>query len=87
MPVVKVEFFDRWKAIETIRAQDKVQGFADCALPDIVCADQQRMSVEFQLGRLDTAKIFNFQQNYFQDINSTVRQNTHMIRRFVLYWK
>jgi hypothetical protein len=59
---------DGRKAIESIRPENKVEGFADRAFADVVRADHQRVAVEEQLRGLNAPEIFNSESDDFQSI-------------------
>jgi len=63
--VVEVELFDRGKAVDAVRAKHEIECFTDSALADVVRSDKERVSIEVEHGRRDTAKIADGQSGDF----------------------
>ena len=57
LSIVKVELFDGRKSIEAFISENKIQGFANCAFPNIVCPNDERMAFKVELCRLNAAKV------------------------------
>ena len=59
LPVIEVVLLNGREAVKPVRPENQVKSLANGTLSDVVRPDQKGMATEFQLGRPNTAEIFN----------------------------